>query len=281
MATGRSQIQKTAYSKQSTRARLTCQHADRLRVVGQSPLCVDRYDNKDWVNTLLRKTGGFTMPHSWDISAYPSAKSLKNLPYPIVAKPIRGRGSHGVKVCWSAEELAAHARSLADEDAAVMLEEFLQGEEGTVTVMPPTAEKGYWSLPLVSRFNHHDGIAPYNGTVAVTANSRVVPGCEEDPIYSRVMRESERAAELLGVTAPIRIDVRRYSDSPDSSFALFDVNMKPNMTGPGRPGRDDQASLTMMAASALGWDYKELLRQLLATSSTLATLRGLKPNEVP
>lgn len=41
------------------------------------------------------------------------------------------------------------------------------------------------------------------------------------------MRESERAAELLGVTAPIRIDVRRYSDSPDSSFALFDVNMKP------------------------------------------------------
>lgn len=42
-----------------------------------------------------------------------------------------------------------------------------------------------------------------------------------------VMRESERAAELLGVTAPIRIDVRRYSDSPDSSFALFDVNMKP------------------------------------------------------
>lgn len=42
-----------------------------------------------------------------------------------------------------------------------------------------------------------------------------------------MMRESERAAELLGVTAPIRIDVRRYRDSPDSSFALFDVNMKP------------------------------------------------------
>lgn len=41
------------------------------------------------------------------------------------------------------------------------------------------------------------------------------------------MRESERAAELLGVTAPIRIDVRRYKDSPDSRLALFDVNMKP------------------------------------------------------
>lgn len=206
------------------------------------------------MNTLLRKTGGFTMPRSWDIAAgsTPSADSLKDLLYPVVAKPIRGRGSHGVKVCRSPEELAAHAKSLANEDAAVMLEEFLQGEEATVTVMPPNAEKGYWALPLVSRFNHQDGIAPYNGTVAVTANSKVVPDCEKDPIYARfvfcfalkthqlsfplylltteparVMRESERAAELLGVTAPIRIDVRRYRDSPDSKFALFDVNMKP------------------------------------------------------
>lgn len=260
------------------------QHAEKLRVVGQSPLCVDRYDNKDWVNTLLRRIGGFSMPRSWSLppmGTSPSSDVLRDLPYPIVAKPIRGRGSHGVKVCRSPEELAAHAKSLADEDAAAMLEEFLQGEEATVTVMPPTAEKkGYWALPLVSRFNHHDGIAPYNGTVVVTANSRVVTDCEKDPICAKVMRESERAAELLGVTAPIRIDVRRYSDSPDSSFALFDVNMKPNMTGPGRPGRDGQASLTMMAASALGWDYKELLRQILATSSTLATLRGLKPNEI-
>ncbi|KAI3396709.1 hypothetical protein diail_11736 [Diaporthe ilicicola] len=259
------------------------QHAEVVRVIGQSPLCVDRYDNKDWVNSLLRKTGGFTVPRSWAIASgsIPSANALRDLPYPVVAKPVRGRGSHGVKVCRSPEELAAHAKTLADEDAAVMLEEFLQGEEGTVTVMPPTAEKkGYWALPVVSRFNHHDGIAPYNGVVAVTANSRVVSDGEKDPIYAQVMRESERAAELLGVTAPIRIDVRRYSDSPDSKFALFDVNMKPNMTGPGRPGRDHQASLTMMAASALGWDYKELLRQILATSSTLATLRRLKPREI-
>jgi hypothetical protein len=49
------------------------------------------------------------------------------------------------------------------------------------------------------------------------------------------------------------------------------------MTGPGRPGRDDQASLTLMAANGLGWDYKELLRRILGTSSSLKTLRGLRP----
>ena len=51
------------------------------------------------------------------------------------------------------------------------------------------------------------------------------------------------------------------------------------MTGPGRPGRDDQASLTLLAAIALGWAYHELVRQILSASSTLGTLRSLKPLE--
>lgn len=34
--------------------------------------------------------------------------------------------------------------------------------------------------------------------------------------------------------------------------------MRQNATGPGRPGREDQLSLTGMAAEAIGWDYQEL-----------------------
>ena len=49
------------------------------------------------------------------------------------------------------------------------------------------------------------------------------------------------------------------------------------MTGPGRPGREDQASLTLIAASALGWDYKELLLRILKSAPTLKILRGLEP----
>ncbi|NND07822.1 MAG: hypothetical protein HKN87_15705 [Saprospiraceae bacterium] len=32
----------------------------------------------------------------------------------------------------------------------------------------------HWSLALVMRFNHHHGIAPYNGTVAVVHNSQIL-----------------------------------------------------------------------------------------------------------
>jgi hypothetical protein len=86
----------------------------------------------------------------------------------------------------------------------VLLEEFLAGPEGTVTVMPLSAlasgpgEDGkrchYGALPVVVRFHHVDGA------------------------YARV-------AELLRCTAPIRIDVRRFAEGAE--FALFDVNMKP------------------------------------------------------
>lgn len=48
------------------------------------------------------------------------------------------------------------------------------------------------------------------------------------------------------------------------------------MTGPGRPGRDDQASLTAMAAEALGWDYGRLLEEILLSAALLRDMRSVK-----
>lgn len=150
---------------------------------------------------------------------------------PIVAKPIRGRGSQGVKVCRTLDELSNHLRELKTRS---ILEEFLSGVEGTVAVMPPSADRpSYWALPLVTRFNHAEGIAPYSGAVAVTANSRIMTpesAREEDDdaaAVADVLRQCEQVAQLLQVKAPIRIDVRKHSDRPGAKFAIFDVNMKP------------------------------------------------------
>lgn len=153
-------------------------------------------------------------------------RSIKD--YPVVAKPVRGRGSHGVKVCHDLTGLKDHLDALFQESPTVLVEEYLAGEEATITVMAPSRERReYWSLPPVTRFNHLDGIAPYNGVVAVTANSRMVTQSEldVDSSYHAIMDECRNAAELIQAKAPIRIDVRRFS--PGSKFALFDINMKP------------------------------------------------------
>lgn len=231
---------------------LTPHEAD-VRVIGQPPLCADQFDDKSFVNDCLRRHGGLTLPRSWTIddprtekgdhgavqkTLDPVLASIKDSDYPIVAKPVRGRGSHGVKICHNSVELSRHIVHLFDESPRVLVEEYLNGEEGTITIMPPSQEvipgqaysdrfTRHWALPPVTRFNHVDGIAPYSGKVAVTVNSRAVTAeeADADPAYGAIMRECETVASLLQTRAPLRIDIRRFK--PGSRFALFDINMKP------------------------------------------------------
>lgn len=252
-------------------------YANDLLIVGQPPLLVEQYDDKDWVNSMLRRAGRFNLPRGLVVSSTED-ESFAKIPLPAVGKPIRGRGSHGVRLCRSREELRDHMKMLLAESPKAMVEEYLSGEEATVAVMPqPWGTPDYYALPVVLRFNHADGVAPYSGTVAVSANSRVISQAEHeaDPAFQKISQQCVEVARLLGVTAPIRIDVRRYSSGSD--FALFDVNLKPNMTGPGRPGRDSQASLVALSASQLGWSYATLVERMLATATPLEGLRTRHP----
>ncbi|CAN9395194.1 unnamed protein product [Alternaria alternata] len=261
--------------------------AKTLKVVGQPPKLVELFDDKSFVNNLLRARGGFTLSSAHGVHDEQALADLLrvDLKYPVVAKPVRGRGSYGVKVCRSPEELNEHCRGLLKEETSVIIEDYLAGQEATVTVMPPSPATGhddYWAMPVVERFNHAEGVAPYNGIVAVLQNSRCLSETEHssDPNYSDIQRQCVEVAKLLQCTAPIRVDVRRFEESKSSPFALFDVNMKPNMTGPGRPGRELQASLTALAAAGLAWDYPTLLSEILKSSSLLQDLRDVEISPV-
>jgi D-alanine-D-alanine ligase-like ATP-grasp enzyme len=256
-------------------------------VVGHPPCMVELHDDKHYVNQMLRDSGKFTLPRGWlleddgsDINT--RLKSL-DLRFPTVGKPVRGRGSHGVKVCHDLQELHSHVQALFRESSAIILEDYLAGEEATVTVMPPSDDDpNHRALPIVTRFNHANGVAPYNGIVALTANSPAITAQQyaNDPTYQAIALECEQVAALMELTAIMRIDVRRFTTEPGSKFALFDVNMKPNMTGPGRPGRDDQASLSAIAAKELGWDYPRLLREISGSAKPLRRLREMRPGNV-
>jgi D-alanine-D-alanine ligase-like ATP-grasp enzyme len=236
-------------------------------VVGQPPNLVELYDDKNEVNNYLRRQEGLTLPKSTIIHSE-NKNNLKqllkstNLHWPIVGKPLRGRGSHGVKVCPDERTLSHHLQDLFAESPQVMLEQYLFGEEITITVLPPSPcdenEDRYKALPVVRRFNHDNGIAPYNGVVAVTLNSRVLSEAEisADSKYEKAMRECETVAELLRATAPIRIDLRRFDDSPSSTFALFDVNMKP-------------VCISFLDFSRLGLTMIPLFKNLIVQSSVM------------
>lgn len=244
-----------------------------LEIVGQKTIHTDSYDDKWYTNQFLIENG-LPIPASKLVSLSDHADALVDLSFPLVIKPILGRGSQGVTVVRSHPDLIRTLNKMFKENAfgdSLYLEEFLSGKEVTFTVMPPGGyqigkkeiqKKKYWSLPAVVRFNHLDGIAPYNGVVAVVENSEVLS--DEELISTNIQKVSEqceKAASLINVKAPIRIDCRA---DELGTFYLFDLNMKPNMTGPSRPHRQNQDSLTMIAARKIGWNYADLIANMLA-----------------
>ncbi len=250
-----------------------------LSVIGQLPETVDRFDDK-WVTNGLLKANHLAIPKSTIITRQNLLSFMLNFPYPVVAKPIRGRGSQGVHLLEneaSLQELLQDMISARTYGDVLYVEEFLGGEELTVTVMPPgtfyisnrlMVKKNYWALPPVRRFNHQNGIAPYNGTVAVVENSAVMGDFElEMDDIKQLCRDCETAAGIVKAKAPIRIDCRADASG---KFYLFDVNMKPNMTGPSRPHRHNQDSLTAIAAKKIGWNYGALINNIAGLAWTLS-----------
>jgi hypothetical protein len=87
----------------------------------------------------------------------------------------------------------------------LMVEEFLDGDEMTVTLMPPASPRPdgsraptHWALPPVYRFDQRGGVAPYNGDVPVTANSIAIsPGRLRDPAIVAMIDSCVSAAALV------------------------------------------------------------------------------------
>lgn len=244
-----------------------------IELVGQHPARVDRYDDKLLTNELLR---GNSLPipkfRRVEKSQLPQLDA-DQLSFPLIVKPLRGRGSQGVTLVRDASEMEAQIIRLFDSGVygnTLYLEQYLPGQEITITVMPPgkytfgekeELKAQAWALPPVKRFNHQNGIAPYNGTVAVIHNSQVLSDreIEDEPVQS-ILRQCEQAAQLVGALAPIRIDCRADAKG---HYHIFDLNMKPNMTGASRSHRSDQDSLTLLAARKIGWSYADLLQNML------------------
>ncbi len=238
-----------------------------IEFVGQFPKTVDAFDDKLMTNRLL-KENGLPIPDSEVIDRNSLLNDLE-MAYPFIIKPIRGRGSQGVSLVKTQAELKSKLDELLDltiYGTSFYIEKYLIGQEITITVMPPgnyqfgnkPEFKGhYWGLPAVKRTNHIDGVVPYNGTVAVINNSIVLGENElnDKSIYD-INMQCEKAATLVRAKAPIRIDCRK---DESGEYYIFDLNMKPNMTGPSRLNRQDQDNLSSLAAQKVGWEYKDLV----------------------
>jgi phosphoribosylamine-glycine ligase len=94
---------------------------------------------------MLRAKPGFILPAARLVRDVLSLENalLEGSHYHVVAKPVLGRDSYGVKVCRTTEKLDKHCRDLLGQQVSVIIEDYLAGQEATITVMPPRYEIGY------------------------------------------------------------------------------------------------------------------------------------------
>ncbi len=251
-------------------------------IVGQLPAAMHAYDDKFETNQMLAEAGlpvarsfllsGTARERVCTLEDVEQECAARGMDFPLIVKPVRGRGSQGVTLVTDIGQLRRAATALIEAATfgdMLMVEEYLDGDEMTVTVMPSASPRpdgshvqSHWALRPVHRFDQRSGVAPYNGDVPVTANSAAID--EErlrEPTIIRMIENCVAAAALVDARAAIRIDCRA---NRHGSFKLFDLNMKPNLTGPGRPGRDDQDCLSAIAAQADGWSYVDMLQAMFS-----------------
>ncbi|MEL6257234.1 MAG: ATP-grasp domain-containing protein [Bacteroidota bacterium] len=239
--------------------------------IGQVPALVGKHDDKHLTNEFLHEKG---LPISRSLIFEKDTLDVKEKPpFPLVIKPIRGRGSKGVKVVENRNQFIRESLKLLESKRfgnKMMVESFLPGQEITIALMPTgkyvikgeeVVKNEIWNLPPLKRENHLKGIAPYSGIVPVSHNSFALENEElKDLNLKKIIESSKKLGQLLDIRAPIRIDARQNSEG---KYFIFDVNFKPNMGGASRKHRKRQDSLVMIAARSMSWTYKDLLLNIL------------------
>jgi carbamoylphosphate synthase large subunit len=98
-----------------------------IRMVGQSPILTERWDDKAETNFWLAKQKGLE-------GAFPKSRIITKgeesnldlegdgIGWPRILKPIRGRGSHGVAVIKDEEGFRQHLETLFAESSSVLVE---------------------------------------------------------------------------------------------------------------------------------------------------------------
>lgn len=186
-------------------------------------------------------------------SAAAARAAFAELGAPMIVKPAREGSSIGLSKVMSLEECdAAYARA-AKEDAQVLCEQFVSGDEVTVPVLGSGAQAR--ALPVI-RIVAPGGNYDYQNKYFTDDTQYLVPcglpAGEEEKIQQIVLQ----AFQVLGCRGWARADV--MIDAKPRRPYLLEINTAPGMTG---------HSLVPMSARAAGISYEDLCVQLLQTAT--------------
>lgn len=166
---------------------------------------------------------------------------------PVVLKPATQGSSIGVTIVKEQDQLAKAVTDALTYDPILVVEQFLNGREFTVSVLDGKA------LAIIE-IRPHSGEYDYVSKYTAGATDYLVPA----PISADMTKEMQAIGELVyrevQASGAIRVDV--MTDDKDNMYVL-EYNTIPGMTA---------TSLVPKAAKEVGIDFPELCEKILLTA---------------
>ncbi len=177
--------------------------------------------------------------------------------YPLVVKPNSEGSTYGLTIVRQPSELQPAIQKAAEYDTHVLVEQYIEGRELTVTII------GEMAYPVVE-IEPHSGFYDYAAKYTRGASVYTCPAKLSTELARHVRELGLEAAQSLDCSGVSRVDIRLTED--DEPYVL-EVNTLPGMT---------PTSLVPMAAAAKGMSYDQLVARVLDLALADASARHVE-----
>lgn len=164
--------------------------------------------------------------------------------FPLVVKPAREGSTIGISIVHDRAELEAGLEEAIKHDDLVLVEDFIQGDEVTVSVLNNEP------LPII-KIVPKSGFYDYESKYTPGQTEYLLPAPLEAVLYNRLQEVSVAACKALSCRGVARVDFMVR----EREFFCLELNTIPGMT---------ETSLLPKAAAEAGVPFNVLVMQILA-----------------
>jgi D-alanine-D-alanine ligase len=163
--------------------------------------------------------------------------------FPLVVKPAREGSTIGISIVHDRAELEAGLQEALKHDDLVLVEDYIQGDEITVSILNNA------SLPII-QIVPKSGFYDYESKYTPGHTEYLLPAPLEAVLYNRLQETSVAACKALACRGAARVDFMVR----EREFFCLEVNTIPGMTA---------TSLLPKAAAEANISFNELVMQIL------------------
>ncbi len=167
--------------------------------------------------------------------------------FPQVVKPVREGSTLGIAIAKDADELKQAIEQARRYDRRVLVEEYINGREVTVSVMNGRALSIIEVVP-------DSGFYDYTAKYTAGKTRYLVPAPLPEQQYQAIQQAAVASYVSLGCRGAARVDFM----VTDDDFYFLEVNTIPGMT---------ETSLLPKAAADCGMDFAKLVEEILDDAS--------------